>query len=127
MDNLSSSRIHEDAIIFSTRKINAWNATIQRGSVIILGGDREILRDVLDYKKASATNTELPSSRSGVEQATLAEKNSKANTIAGKHDLILASSSLPPDEDFHVIQANEIKVEFYIAPSSDYFNEHTDL
>ncbi|KAI9146773.1 hypothetical protein HJFPF1_13512 [Paramyrothecium foliicola] len=55
MNDISQARIHEDAIIFSAGKLNAWNATIQRGSIIILGGDREVLRDVLNYKKTVAS------------------------------------------------------------------------
>jgi hypothetical protein len=118
MDDFSSSRIHEDAIIFSTRKINAWNATMQRGSIIILGGDREMLRDVLDYKRATVTtNTELLCSRSEFDHAGLAQCNSKANATAQRHDLVLTtSSSSPPDDGFHLIQANDMKVAYSVDP-----------
>ena len=57
MDDISSSNIHEDVIIFSTRRVNAWNATIRSGSVIILGGTRETLQDVLNHKLALALKT----------------------------------------------------------------------
>ena len=111
MDDFSSSRIHEDAIIFSIRKINAWNATIQRGSIIILGGDREMLRDVLDYKRAFVTtNTEL------LDHASLSQCNSRANATAQRHDLVLTTSSPPPDEGFHLIQANDMKVSYSVDP-----------
>jgi hypothetical protein len=88
MDDISSSRIHEDTIIFSTRKINAYNTTIQRGSIIILGGDREILRDVLNYKQSTKIRNE------GRTQSNFA----------------LVSTPTPPDEDFYHVQANEVKV-----------------
>ena len=99
MDDLSSSVIHEDVIIFSTRKINAWNTTIHRGSIIILGGDREILRDILNYKKAvAAKNTDQ------------AESSGKVNSLDEPHGPVVTSSSTPPEEDFHLIQANNMKV-----------------
>jgi hypothetical protein len=82
MDDISSSRIQEDVIIFSTRKINAWNATIHRRSIVVLGGDREILRDILDYRKATI-----------IKNGDLVEGISRANTTTESHDLIFTSSS----------------------------------
>jgi hypothetical protein len=82
LGDISSSRIHEDVIVFSTRKINAWNATIHRGSIVVLGSDREVLRDILDYRKATM-----------IKNGDLAEGISRANTTTESHDLIFTSSS----------------------------------
>lgn len=91
MDDFSYSRIYEDSIIFSTYKINIRNATMQRGSVIILGGDREILRDVLNYKREAATK-----------KADQTGSNYKTNTLTGR-DGIASSSPPPPEEEFQFI------------------------
>jgi hypothetical protein len=122
MDDFSSSRIREHTTIFSTRKMNAWNATIQRGSITILGGDREMLRNVLNYKRASTPNTEL---RSGLDHATLAQNDSTGNSTAERHGLVLTSSPLR-DEDFHLIQANTMKVLSY-SPPSNHANLYVNL
>ncbi len=50
MDDLSCSNIHEDVIILSTRKLNAFSATIESGSTIVLGGNREMFQDVLRHR-----------------------------------------------------------------------------
>jgi hypothetical protein len=106
MDDISSSVIHEDVIIFSTRKINAWNTTIHRGSIIIIGGDREILRDVLNYKKtAAAKNTDQ------------AENCGKVDAVIEPRDAGVTSLSPPPEEDFHLIQANNMKVQYHRIPA----------
>jgi hypothetical protein len=97
MDDISSSKIHEDAIIFSTHKINAWNATIQRNAIIILGGDREILQDILNFKKSAA-----------MKKVDLAEQNFKADITTEQYDFALVPTT--QDGDFDLVQANEIKV-----------------
>ncbi|SPJ90582.1 uncharacterized protein FTOL_13336 [Fusarium torulosum] len=59
--------------------------------LIILGGDREILRDVLNYKREAATK-----------KADQTGSNYKTNTLTGR-DGIASSSPPPPEEEFQFI------------------------
>ncbi len=56
MDDLSSARIDEDVIIFSQRRVNAFNATIKKGATIVLGGTPEVLQSVLSHRAELLSN-----------------------------------------------------------------------
>jgi hypothetical protein len=57
MNNLSSSRIEEDVTIFSNQSVNTYNATIKRGSILVLGGNLETLKTVLKYRSDGGSAT----------------------------------------------------------------------
>ncbi len=50
MSNFSSSKIEDNVIVFSSRDVNAWNASIKSGSTIVLGGSHGTLQDILRYR-----------------------------------------------------------------------------
>jgi hypothetical protein len=114
MFDISSSRIHEDAIVFSTRKLNAYNATIHRGSIIILSGNHSILRDVLKYKQSTINKNTDPT-----------DSNSRVGATVKQYDLASALTSSLSDEDFCLVEVNDMRVLQSTCPPA-LSNKHAD-
>lgn len=119
MDNLSSSNIHQNVIVFSNRPLNAWNATIKSGSTVILGGSRDILQDVLRYRmglqaveeKSEVANLSEKSSTKieNKSAASLSEKsNIRIKTESAANSVLAASSQTPSIyDDFEILTGEE--------------------
>lgn len=103
-DNFASSHICEDVVIFTSRRLNAYNAKVGRGTTIIIGGSREILQDILEYRLALA---QPPKSPAGVEvQST----NRKRGTPSPRPRQLSASTSATAADDFGLIVEDDGEV-----------------
>jgi hypothetical protein len=80
--NLASSNVREDVVIFSSQRLNAWNATIGRGTTIVIGASREILQDILEYRLALARQPSAAASNDSVAKTSTNQEHSTSSTPA---------------------------------------------